>query len=106
MHDHHAKGQPAASMYAQQKGCLTFYTHRETPCIRREEGERGRVKLLTVHCAVICRYKFGTKLTGSSLQPALSPSSGWNQITWLASFVRNKSFRRYLRYKEEGEVAA
>ena len=33
MPDHHIKGEPAASMYVREKGCLTFYTNRETPCI-------------------------------------------------------------------------
>ena len=28
----HVKGQPAASTYVREKGCLTFDTNRETPC--------------------------------------------------------------------------
>ena len=28
----HVKGQPAAATYVREKGRLTFYTHRETPC--------------------------------------------------------------------------
>ena len=30
---HHVKGQPAAPTYVQKKGCFTFDTNRETPCI-------------------------------------------------------------------------
>ena len=30
---HHVKGQPDISTYVQEKGFLTFDTHRETPCI-------------------------------------------------------------------------
>ena len=33
MPDHHVKGQPAASTYVRKKGCITFDTNRETPCI-------------------------------------------------------------------------
>ena len=29
--DHNMKGQPAASMYVREKGCLTFSSNRETP---------------------------------------------------------------------------
>ena len=30
---HHVKGQPAASTYVREKGCLNKYSNRETPCI-------------------------------------------------------------------------
>ena len=33
MPDHHMKGQPAASTYVRKKGCVTFDTNRDTPCI-------------------------------------------------------------------------
>ena len=29
---HHVKGQPAASTYVREKGGVTFYTNRVTPC--------------------------------------------------------------------------
>ena len=32
MPDHHVKGQPAASTYVREKGCVTFDTNRDTPC--------------------------------------------------------------------------
>ena len=32
MPDHHVKGQPAASMYVQEKGCVKCYTFCDTPC--------------------------------------------------------------------------
>ena len=32
MPNHHVKGQPAASTFAREKGCFTYYTHRKTPC--------------------------------------------------------------------------
>ena len=35
MPDHHVKGQPAASMYVQIKGCVTFHSNRDSPCIYR-----------------------------------------------------------------------
>ena len=28
----HVKGQPDSPTYVREKGCLTFYTNRETPC--------------------------------------------------------------------------
>ena len=30
---HHVKGQPAAPTYVRKKGCVTFDTNRDTPCI-------------------------------------------------------------------------
>ena len=35
------KGQPTVSMYVWEKGCLTFYTHRETPCTSVDEENWG-----------------------------------------------------------------
>ena len=32
MPDHHVKGQPAASTYVREKGCVILHTNRETPC--------------------------------------------------------------------------
>ena len=29
---HHVKGQPAASTYVREKGCLTFYSNHGAPC--------------------------------------------------------------------------
>ena len=35
MPDHHVKGQPAASTYVREKGCLKCDTIRETPCMTK-----------------------------------------------------------------------
>ena len=35
MPDHHVKGQPAASTFVREKGCLKKDSNRETPCRRR-----------------------------------------------------------------------
>ena len=43
MPDHHVKGQPAASTYVREKGCVTFDTNRDTPCTMQSEGNNTKV---------------------------------------------------------------
>ena len=38
MPDHHVKGQPAASMFVREKGCVKCYTFRDTPCSMANNG--------------------------------------------------------------------
>ena len=38
---HHVKGQPAASTYVREKGCVKKYSNRDTPCTMQKEFMLG-----------------------------------------------------------------